>query len=364
MQKTKLIVVGGFLGAGKTTSIIALAKKLLSDGKKVGIVTNDQGSRLVDTEYMQSQGLPVLEVTGGCFCCNFDEFTLKLSQLSEQAFPDYILAEPVGSCTDLVATIMKPLKQDYAGKFGLAPLSVVVDPKRLRRVLAEQESLFPNEINYLFKKQIEEADIIVLNKCDLLHEEQIEQMTQRLHEMYPAAELLAVSAAQDAGITEWASRLVALDSQAQDKASLDIAYPTYAQAEADLGWLNTTVGIYPADKVDPNEFCLSIAQAVRDALKASDSEIAHLKMYMVSRLDFCKLSCVSVTEDIVFDHRSSIVFGESSLILNIRAHAMPDNLRRITEEAVRKSCSDVGAEARDFQTEAFQPSYPRPRHRM
>ncbi|MDR0287724.1 MAG: cobalamin synthesis protein P47K, partial [Clostridiales bacterium] len=96
---TKLIIIGGFLGSGKTTVILELAKRFLSLGQKVGIVTNDQGSELVDTEFLRANGLSVLEVTGGCFCCNFDEFTRKVEELAKSEMPDVILAEPVGSCT-------------------------------------------------------------------------------------------------------------------------------------------------------------------------------------------------------------------------------------------------------------------------
>ena len=113
MMSTELIIVGGFLGSGKTTSILSIAKYLLNSGKKIGIVTNDQGSDLVDTNFLEKFGLTVLEVTGGCFCCNFDEFIRKIRDLAEDEMPDVILAEPVGSCTDLIATIFKPIEIKY-----------------------------------------------------------------------------------------------------------------------------------------------------------------------------------------------------------------------------------------------------------
>ena len=99
---TKLIVIGGFLGAGKTTAIARLGKMLIDQGKKVGIVTNDQGKNLVDTNFLTSEGLPVFEVTGGCFCCNFDELTKKLEILADREMPDIILAEPVEAAQTLL----------------------------------------------------------------------------------------------------------------------------------------------------------------------------------------------------------------------------------------------------------------------
>ena len=104
----QLHLVGGFLGSGKTTAIIGAAQLLMAQGKRVGVVTNDQGRYLVDTALFASS-LPTVEVTGGCFCCNYDNLQARLDQLQASAQPDVIFAESVGSCADLVATVVRPL---------------------------------------------------------------------------------------------------------------------------------------------------------------------------------------------------------------------------------------------------------------
>jgi G3E family GTPase len=126
----KLHLVGGFLGSGKTTAIAAAAKHLMAQGKRVGIVTNDQGRYLVDTAFFRSLNMPAVEVTGGCFCCNYNDLDARLSQLQAQAQPDVIFAESVGSCTDIVATVVKPLLQLNQTP---ATLSVFVDCRLLER---------------------------------------------------------------------------------------------------------------------------------------------------------------------------------------------------------------------------------------
>lgn len=105
-----LVIVGGFLGVGKTTTLSYLARILTRRGRKVGIVTNDQGRTLVDTKFQANLELPVVEVVGGCFCCRFDDLVTQADALISQYQVDIILAEPVGSCTDLVATVCKPLE--------------------------------------------------------------------------------------------------------------------------------------------------------------------------------------------------------------------------------------------------------------
>src|SRR5213593_2125679 len=102
----RFIMLGGFLGAGKTTLIARLARHYQSRGLRVGIVTNDQAQDLVDTNTLRAQGLSVEEVAGACFCCNFNDLIAKAGKLGERDRPDVILAEPVGSCTDLVATVV------------------------------------------------------------------------------------------------------------------------------------------------------------------------------------------------------------------------------------------------------------------
>src|SRR6185295_14739121 len=103
------VLVNGFLGSGKTTAIIAACRQLIRQNLKVAIITNDQGDQQVDSALVKSLGFPGREVSKGCFCCNYDQLDTHLSSLAASDHPDFIFAESVGSCTDLIATIAKPL---------------------------------------------------------------------------------------------------------------------------------------------------------------------------------------------------------------------------------------------------------------
>src|SRR5207253_5344174 len=128
MSPIHFIMLGGFLGAGKTTTIARLARQYHGRGLKVGIVTNDQATDLVDSNSLRAQGFDVGEVAGACFCCNFNELTATIGKLSATEKPDVVLAEPVGSCTDLVATVIQPILQLYGEKFSVAPYGVILKP--------------------------------------------------------------------------------------------------------------------------------------------------------------------------------------------------------------------------------------------
>ena len=135
MDRVRFVMIGGFLGAGKTTTLARLAKHYQSRGQKVGIVTNDQAHNLVDTNSLRAQGLTVEEVPGACFCCRFEDLVSKIGSLEAGERPDVILAEPVGSCTDLVATVIQPLKDLYGTRFSVAPYAVLFKPSHGQKIL-------------------------------------------------------------------------------------------------------------------------------------------------------------------------------------------------------------------------------------
>ena len=81
-DKARYIMIGGFLGAGKTTSLARLAQRLTDEGRRVGLITNDQGSDLVDTAMLRSRGFVTEEIPGGCFYCRFNSLVEAANKLT------------------------------------------------------------------------------------------------------------------------------------------------------------------------------------------------------------------------------------------------------------------------------------------
>jgi hypothetical protein len=212
----------------------------------------------------------------------------------------------------------------------------------------------------LFKKQIEEADIVVINKSDTVSEAELLTLAEELHGRYAGREVLCVSALTGKGIDEWLSWL-SLPRRHRD--SLEIEYDAYARAEASLGWLNATCSVTTASGLDANAFAEALAGSIRDKLASGGHEIAHLKIYMVSASDFCKLSCVGIEEGVAFDKRMSLDCQETYLILNLRANAGPEHLRSILEEVLTLAVRQHTVCVDHVQVDSFSPSYPQPRHR-
>lgn len=361
-MSAELIVVGGFLGAGKTTSILKIAGNLLGCGKKVGIVTNDQGSDLVDTNFLRQSGLSVLEVTGGCFCCNFEEFVSKIQTLAESEMPDVILAEPVGSCTDLIATIFKPIQLKYMSKVLLKPLSVVADPKRMQRLMLEQESDFHSEINYLFEKQLEEADIIVLNKIDRLSEREIDNLKNFIKQRFKNAEVISVSAKDGTNIEQWVNRIY--QGHIAQARTLDIDYTLYGDAEARLGWLNLTSSLKAVKAIDINKLIEEVMNVLKLQFTQQGFEIAHLKIYGVSQEGWSKASITSIHDSLDFSKKAEKASEHWNMIINARIDAEPEALQGILEKVFYETMKMHQIEVCDLNMQCFKPGRPNPTYRI
>src|SRR5438094_3571529 len=194
MKRLRFVMLGGFLGAGKTTAMARLARHYMNRGQRVGLVTNDQAQDLVDTTSLRAQGFPVEEVAGACFCCRFDDLVGKVGQLQQGERPDVILAEPVGSCTDLVATVVQPLKDLYGQRFEVAPYPVLFKPSHGLKILkGDKGSGFSPKAAYIFRKQLEEADAVVINRIDEMTPDAVAELTVLIEREFTEVPVLRVA---------------------------------------------------------------------------------------------------------------------------------------------------------------------------
>jgi len=363
MSKSKVIIIGGFLGAGKTTSILSLAKFLQERYKNIAVITNDQGSQLVDTNFLAREGIYVKEVTGGCFCCNYDDFSQKISQLIEEKNPDIILSEPVGSCTDLIATIYRPMTRYLADKFTVAPLSVVVDPKKIMQFSGNGAlSLYPNEIKYLFNKQIEEADIIVLNKIDLLSQEELITAQNIIKKNFPEKVLISISAKENQNINLWVDKIE--ETNHKDDSTMEVDYHIYGKAEAYLGWLNTSVNLSSPEKFHIGAFAKKFIELLKDRFKEEKVEIAHLKIYGISNTDGIKASLTGLSENVDFSGNISQSDYSATMIINARINIDPERLKAYVVDVLEDISAKRNILFNNVKTECFMPKQPTPKYRM
>jgi G3E family GTPase len=359
-------MIGGFLGAGKTTAVAALALHLTKRGERVGLITNDQGSELVDTTMLRARGFSTEEIPGGCFCCRFNSLVDAARKLTTASRPDAFVAEPVGSCTDLVATVSYPLRRIYGNEFRLAPLSVLVDPTRAEQVLGLREGRkFSEKVLYIWRKQVEEADLIVIAKSDLLDATRLGQLRERLGAEFPGKAILAVSVREGLGLSEWFEYLENSEARLGDTMTVD--YDTYAEGEALLGWLNATADITTTEELDSGALLEALARRIQHELAAS--EIAHLKMTFSpdDGLGGEVAALSLVRSDFVpeLSLRLEDPVRNGQLIVNCRAEADPAELRRALEAGLAALPGLFsGLSTTLVHAEQFRPGRPQPTHRL
>ncbi len=344
-HKPWLALVGGFLGAGKTTLITAAARELTRRGVKCAAIMNDQGAGLVDTRIAGAEGILADEVTGGCFCCRLSDLIDAARELARHS-PGVIFAEPVGSCTDISATTIRPLLRDHADEFRLAPFTVLVDPSRAAAI---QNAPGDDDFAFLFRKQIEEADIVCMTKSDLFP-----------HRSIAISDARRISAKTGDGVAAWLDEIVSGELRA-GRTVLDMDYERYAAAEAALVWLNLELTLAASDPVSPAMAIGPMLDRIAAGLRSANIEIAHLKIADDADSGFLKAAiCETSAAPSVDGALDASPAVKHRIRLNLRARGNPDPVRAIVSTAA----SALPGTAEIIRFECFRPAPPKPERRL
>ena len=355
-------MVGGFLGAGKTTAIARLARHWMSQGKRVGLVTNDQAYGLVDTESLREQGFDVGEVTGACFCCKFNDLVSTVEQLSADGQPDVIIAEPVGSCTDLAATVIEPLRALHAAEYETAPLAVLLKPEHGQKILSDQPGLgFSPKAAYIFLKQLEEADVILINKADRLDAERRDRLLAQVRERFPDKEVFAASARTGQGFD---LLLAAMERPSSRSTTPDVDYEIYAAGEAELGWLNCQVIVERRKPFSLDDLTLHFVRELAEGCRRLSAEPAHLKVLAAAEDATAIANLVSSDSQVELSRGSSAVVSAAELTVNARVAAAPEQLSEMVQSTVQSLGVQKQFLCRLTHLQSFRPGRPVPTHRM
>lgn len=362
-QSVPMILVGGFLGAGKTTLLWQAARRLAARGKRVGLITNDQAPDLVDSGLLSGRGLAVQEVAGSCFCCDFPGLLDAAHKLRHGVNADVLIAEPVGSCTDLSATVLQPLKDRFCQQFVLAPLSVLVDPQRLREVLSGAPGRLHDSAAYIVRKQMEEADAIIVNKSDLLGPDERQQLRELLGARFPDTEVRCLSAITGEGVDEWVAW--ALQGGESGRKIVEVDYDTYAEGEAVLGWLNAAIRLSCRGGAAPRwrEFCTDMLNGLQNSCKERAAEVGHIKV-LLSVGERRLVANLTRTDGEVAVRGDAPDSGtEAKLVVNARVEMSSGEVERLVRARLQESCRKYGIEAEVWHLRSLSPGRPSPTYR-
>jgi hypothetical protein len=266
----------------------------------------------------------------------------------------------------LIATVSYPLRRMYGDQFALAPLSVLVDPVRAEQVFGLREGRkFSEKVLYIWRKQVEEADLIVIGKVDLLDAGRLETLRDRLATEFPGKPIIEISAREGRGLKEWFEILE--NAAPASREAMEIDYDIYADGEALLGWLNATVDVRSPEGIDASKLLQALADGMRGEL--ADAEIAHLKMTLspddalageIAALSLVRSDYIS---ELGMKLDEPVTSGQ--LIVNCRAEAAPATLRAALEKTLtglRREFPELSAKLE--HAEQFRPGRPNPTHRL
>lgn len=518
-------MLGGFLGAGKTTTILRLAQFIQRQGLRPGLITNDQAEGLVDTALLEELNLPVREIVGGCFCCRSNTLVEALNELENgvdnlvpqnltrekvaslplaraavatargnttngnSKRPTVFIAEPVGSCTDLVATVTLPLEQIYHKGFVMAPYAVLVDPLRAEQVLGlrysphnalpekahsepseahidnykakyeagkrpskrdrvralvgvpvskggetaraitneeaqhivsiqnemakeiarigalrssdssqapqnnQLRSGFSDEVNYIYMKQLEEAEIIVINKIDVVSPARLARLKQAIAAEFPETRIMEIGSR--AGVNMDQLFLALTTERGNIRKVMNVDYNRYGTGEAKLGWVNGsyTLEMRSEDPVgrlktpngklmvenlkakkkrtivgtglDVDSWLFGLAEGVQGRLLKRGVEIAHLKVTFGKPGKLAAVQLVHSHSRPEFTAQLRRPLSEGELRINLRAEADPDLLLSDVLQTLVESVEQVaGLQILTGVSNHFRPSQPNPVHRL
>ncbi|MDR0916558.1 MAG: cobalamin biosynthesis protein P47K [Oscillospiraceae bacterium] len=186
-----ILILSGFLGSGKTTALLKLARWLVDSGRNVVILENEVGEIGVDDKILSAGGLNVRNLFSGCACCTVSgEFTAAAQRIQTELNPDLLIIETTGLADPQVC------RENLKSALGIdARVAVLVDASRWNRLIFAMEKLLA--------AQIYGSDAVLVNKCDLVSAETLAEVDDDVLMMYKAANIVRISASDTVDESVW-----------------------------------------------------------------------------------------------------------------------------------------------------------------
>ncbi len=326
----KFAVFSGFLGSGKTSTMMALTRFYTAHHGKAAMISNDLGGAgLADHRLACLAGCNASELTGTCICYQTKNLVERLNRLFYEDGCQLVISDIPGFGVGALAHVYHTLNECYPGQFPLAPFTVLVEPRTVE--------LLQNgggDLGYILKMQLVEADLIVLNKCDLLTEQQKNASICWLRRSYPRAMVLGISALTGEGLEELSQTLMTGNASMNQP---DIGYGG-AEFSAAMGKMSEYNLQYYAtvccNNFDGNAYLMDLAKAIQ---ARSPGEIPHLKLVAWEpEGDYGKVDVLGLNRPIEVSHPLGKPCTELAVVLNTSAVCNAKVLDSVITEAVEK----------------------------
>jgi G3E family GTPase len=358
------VVLGGFHGAGKTSLARRFGAHVVKSGKRLAFITNDPGDDEVDASILRAAGFVAEQISGGSFAVRADAFEQTALRLTANTRAEVIIAESIGASVNLAAAVTSAFRG--ANPVRLAPVTVVVDPIRAARFLKlDSRKTLSEDAAGLFRKQLEEADLILINKIDLLSAEALGRLNGKLTANFPRARILELSARTGAGLERWFNAVTDSPAMSRDRPPLQIDAAALSAAEARLACFQAVIQLSALRGFSCNPILLEMARAICRELSARGIEMAHLKMTLAPEVDMegfiATLNYVCNDGEPETGEELPEPVERASLRINLRAEGKPDHLHAAVSDAMTHVWTTFpNLFARVLRMDHFAPHAPMP----
>jgi G3E family GTPase len=213
---------------------------------------------------------------------------------------------------------------------------------------------------YIYRKQLEEADLIVFNKTDLLPTAELRKLVGLAKRTYPDATVMCVSALTGTGVDKWIKAVLAGGDSGKKIAEVD--YDTYAEGEAVLGWLNAVVKLNAKRKTNWKAVSRKVVDHLRAELRKRKAEVGHIKTFLSTAGGFIVANLTSSGGQISVRGKVTGTPAEAELIINARVQMPPRELERLVKRTIREVATG-SMRAEILKLRSLSPGRPRPTYR-
>ena len=334
----KFAVFSGFLGSGKTSTMVSLADYYDKNYTgRAAIITNDlPGAGLADNYFAIHSGCKSHEITNDCICYKNEELMDTLNSLFDEGC-ELVISDIPGFGVGALEHVYHGLSEKFPGQCELAPFTVLVEPRTVELL----RSGFNKDLRYILHTQLVEADLIVLNKTDTISESEKQEYKCWLEEHYPHAKVIYISARTRDSMD------LLVKSLAEGKASMrkpDIGYGGEAftkimeqVCEYNMQYLATVC----CDSFNGTDYLVALAEEIKKKVTGADSEMPHMKLFAwTTEGDYAKVDMMGADRTVEIKQPFTDSCTQIAVVLNSSAFGGREKL----DEAVTNAVETVSKE--------------------
>ena len=358
----QVIVVGGFLGSGKTTTIINMGKYLAEKGKKVAIIVNEIGEVGIDGDVIKRFGFDTKEITSGCICCSLKVgLRTTVTLLAKEYNPDILMIEPTGiAFPHLIRDEVELM--NLGEQVKIAPLVTLIDGSRFKPLM--------KEVKEFAMRQIIDAEILGINKVDLIEPIRIPILEASVQQLNPKARIVLLSGKDMGERFENFMRMVLPEMEEIPEKAPEVAIvekpESSAPQETESSIEASGVGSYSAEFTVENgnlsteaarELTTELMNTIKaKVLKLNPEFVGHIKLFLDNGSETVKQSVTiyyeEPQEDIIKSEEGTVAkLKILSAVSNVEKGGLKDAVNSSVQEVFERKKIEVNKTEQDHDHE-------------